>query len=161
MRRLVQILATCVALLWAAALTSVLSAAERNSTAAGGYLIHHSVFNSGFLKPEIAAAHGLIRGANRALVNVAVTRVRGDGEGGGEGGGGRYGLPVAVAGEARNLMQQVTRLDFIEIREAGATYYLAPFKFADREILHFHLQVRLPEESRARSVRFTRTLYRD
>lgn len=119
----------------------------------GDYLIHFSTFNSSFLTPEVASAYGLVRGADRAIVNIAVTRVQPE--------DGIYGLPVKVTGVARNLMQQQTQLQFIEIQEQNAIYYIAPFEFDDEEVLHFDIDVILPEQNRPTSVNFSKKLYED
>ncbi len=127
--------------------------ADNSQTVVGDYIVHHSIFNSSFLTPEVASVYGLTRGRDRAIANVALTRV--------ENGVHSLGLPTRVSGEVRNLMQQSMPLEFIEIIEGDAAYYLAPFRFSDRETLHFHLQVRIPGLTDAQDIKLTRTLYRD
>lgn len=122
-------------------------------TEVGEYSIHHTVFNSSFLSPEIANIYDLTRGKDKAIVNVAVTKTAA--------GGNSLGLPVQVAGLARNLMQQQTSLTFITIKEQGATYYIAPFEFDDQEIMHFDLEVSIPGEKYPKEIRFTKKLYHD
>jgi len=119
----------------------------------GDYLIHFSTFNSSFLTPEVASAYGLVRGADRAIVNIAVTKEQQEDD--------IYGLPAQVSGVARNLMQQQTQLPFIEIQEQNAIYYIAPFEFDDEEVLHFDIDVVLPGQTRPTSVRFSKKLYED
>ena len=123
------------------------------STKAGDYIIHHSVFNSSFLAAEIAAVYGLTRGADKAIINVAVTRADAGGEG--------RGLPADISGEARNLMQQQTKLIFTEIKEQDATYYIAPFEFDDEEILHFYISANIPGLIYPKEISFTKKLYHD
>ena len=38
----------------------------------GRYEVFYTTFNSSFITPEVAKAYGFVRGANRALINVAV-----------------------------------------------------------------------------------------
>lgn len=119
----------------------------------GNHLIHFSTFNSSFLTPEVASAYGLVRGADRAIVNIAVTKVQPE--------DGIYGLPAQVSGVTRNLMQQQTLLRFVEIEEQNAIYYIAPFEFDNEEVLHFDIDVVLPGQTRPTSVSFSKKLYED
>lgn len=125
-------------------------------TMAGEYKIHHTVFNSSFLEPEIAAIYGITRGKDKAVINVAVTKIAGS-----DGPSNSLGLPVQVSGVARNLMQQSTQLAFQQVQEQNATYYIADFEFDDQEIMHFYLDVTLPEESGPKEIEFTKKLYQD
>jgi len=128
---------------------------ENYSTVVGDYEIHHVVFNSSFLTPDIARIYGFTRGKDKALVNVAVTHI-------GDGGNSR-GIEIEVKGEARNLLQQQTHLDFQPIKEKEAIYYLAPFNFDDEEIMHFFLEVLIPSQNGNRPIskriRFTKKMY--
>lgn len=118
----------------------------------GNYTLHYNVFNSSNIPPQVAEAYKLVRGKDRALVNVSVTKT--------EGGKTSLGLPVVVVGVTRNLMQQQQNLKFIEISEGEATYYLAPFVFNNEEVLHFDIQAVIGAE-RPLKVSFNRTLYTD
>lgn len=122
-------------------------------TRAGDYLIYHTVFNSSFISPEIAEIYQLTRGSDKAIANVAVTEA--------DAGGMSRGLPAQITGVARNLMQQEISLEFIEVKEQDAVYYIAPFEFDDQEIMHFYIDVVLPGESRARKIEITKKLYHD
>lgn len=128
-------------------------AQSATSTLVEGYEVHHTVFNSRFLSPEIATIYDIVRGKDKAVANIAVT------ENGA--GAGSLGLPVIVKGVAKNLMQQPTKLNFQEIQEGDATYYIADFEFDDKEILHFYIDVRLPGQAVANKIEFTKKLYHD
>lgn len=119
----------------------------------GDYNLLYSVFNSSFIDPQIASLHGITRGDNIALVNISVTRVAAGEE--------SLGLPAEISGRVQNLIQQSRELDFIEIREGPATYYIASFRIDDGDPQHFYIDVapqgiRVPFE-----LQFTRTLYVD
>ena len=131
---------------WAQAVSST-------STETGDYVIHHTVFNSSFLSPEIATIYGLTRGKDKAVVNVAVTRS--------DAGGNSRGLAAQVTGIARNLMQQSTKLTFSTVEEQDATYYIAPFEFDDQEIMHFYIDIHIPGEKYPKEIEFTKKLYHD
>jgi hypothetical protein len=119
----------------------------------GNYTVHYNVFNSTSIPPQVAETYKLVRGKDRALVNISLTKT--------DKGSTSLGLPAVVVGVTRNLMQQQQNLKFIEIKEGEATYYLAPFVFNNEELLHFEVQVIGEAENRPLKVSFSRTLYTD
>ena len=119
----------------------------------GDYSVHYSVFNSSFLPQSAASGYGFVRAKDRAIINIAVTE---------KGAGGlSRGLPIALKAQVSNLIQQTTELEFVEVAEKDATYYLAEFKFSDGDILNFRVHVLLPGERYSDTVEFTKTLYHD
>ncbi|WP_111642106.1 DUF4426 domain-containing protein [Marinimicrobium alkaliphilum] len=123
-----------------------------NSQRFGDYQVHYTVFNSTFIPLEAAQAYGFTRARDRALVNISVTQRTDDGE--------SLGLPAQISGTATNLAQQQFRLRFEEIDEGTATYYLAPLRHTDQEVMHFDIEITPEGESDAIQFRFTRTLHR-
>jgi hypothetical protein len=125
--------------------------AQIGSEQFGEYTVHYSVFNSTFIKPDIAETYGLVRARNRALINVSVTKT--------ENGATTLGLPAVVRGRAANLLQQQQELDFVEFSEGGATYYIATLRHSHEETFHITVQVQPEPGARQFEVRFPRTLY--
>lgn len=119
----------------------------------GEYRVYYSVFNSTFLTPEVAAAYGFTRAKDQALINISLIRHSSSGS--------SLGLSAQVSGSARNLIGQSTNLNFKEIQEGEATYYLAAFTFADQDPLNFDISVQQDNSSATYEVQFTRTLYAD
>jgi len=117
----------------------------------GDYTVHYNVFNSTDIPAKVAEAYKLVRGKDRALVNISLTKT--------ENGSASLGLPATVSGVSKNLMQQKQALKFIEIKEDGATYYLAPFVFNNEELLHFDIQVSADANAKPMTFTFNRTLY--
>ncbi len=99
----------------------------------GDYQVHYIVFNSTDLDPDIARTYGVERSGRRAFINVSLLRTA----------AGRLpaGVPARVSGTATNLIQQQRELDFREIREQGAIYYVATLAITNEEIYRFALQV--------------------
>ena len=97
----------------------------------GGYTIHYQVFHSTFLTPEVAAAYQVTRARNRSLVMVSVRR-----------GAGADGIPqrALVSGTQSDLIH-TNKLQFRELEERGAIYYLAEFHHGREETHRFNLQV--------------------
>lgn len=117
----------------------------------GSYTVHFSVFNSTFISPEVAQIYGLTRSKNQVLVNISLTQTL-DGKT-------TLGLPVNISGTATNLIQQQRVLNFQTINEGEATYYLAPLRHTNEEVVNFVVQVQAEGESTPFTVRFTRTLH--
>lgn len=117
----------------------------------GDYTVHYNVFNSTSIPAKVAETYKLVRGKDRALVNISLTKT--------ESGSTSLGLPAVVSGASKNLMQQKQALKFIEINEGDATYYLAPFVFNNEEVLHFDIQVSTDANAKPMKFTFNRTLY--
>lgn len=122
---------------------------EKVFTNFGDYRVQHTVFNSSFIKPDIASIYNLTRGKDHALVNIAVLKNNGS----------SGGIPARVTGSVANLMQQSRTLKFQEIKEQDATYYLADLRFENEEVLHFNITVNV--DGRDLVVKFVKKLYVD
>jgi len=123
------------------------------SQKAGAYTVHFNVFNSTDIPASVAEQFKLVRGKDRALVNISLVKT--------ENGNTSLGLPAIVSGTTRNLMQQKQDLQFIEVKEGDVTYYLAPFVFNNEDLLYFDIKVKANESSSPILVQFNRTLYKD
>ncbi len=134
----------------ALALTSINSYAE-NSKEFGDYVIHYNAFRSDTISPEVAKQYGLARASNRVLINIAVLKKVLN----------TTGKPTAskVTGHASNLTGQLKQLEFKEITEGNAIYYLAETKISDGEFLKFDIKI-IPEgETRAARLRFDKRFF--
>ncbi len=100
----------------------------RTEKSYGDLDVHYSAFNSGFLQPDVAAATGMVRSKTQGVVNVAVLKAG-------------TASNAKVSGSVKNLLGQSTALNFKEVKEGQAIYYLAQFPFEQRETLRFTLSV--------------------
>ena len=112
----------------------------------GDWRIHYLAFNASVLPPEIAERHGLVRGRDKGLVNVTAIGPQG------------RGAKATIRGRFRNLLDQGTKLDFREIDDNGAVYYLAAFDFENAETLRFEITVDLTGHG-PETLRFQQALY--
>jgi hypothetical protein len=114
----------------------------------GSFEAHYSVVPTMFLKPDVAARYGITRGRDRALVNVAVLD--------------RDDAPVraAVSGRIRNLLEQDQPLEFREVTEGEAVYYLAEIRHGDRDVLRFAIDIETPDQT-DHLVEFQQRMYWD
>ena len=129
------------------------SAADQPFQKFGDYKVYFSVLNSSFISEDIASIYKLTRGADRAIINIAVVKKTGDTD--------SFGLPAKLTGSIANLMQQQKTLDFTEIKETNATYYLASFRFSNEEMLRFKVSVDAGQTGRPFEIEFTKKLYVD
>jgi uncharacterized membrane protein len=117
----------------------------------GEYTVHYNVFNSKSIPAEVAKVYQLTRSKDLALVNISLTKT--------EHGVTSLGLPAKISVKAINLMQQVKELEFKEIKEPQATYYLAPLRYTNEEDIRFEVSVLPESESKPLTVSFTRRLF--
>ena len=114
----------------------------------GVYDVHYVVLPTTFLKAEIAAKYDLARSENRALVNVSVLDAD------------DQPVPARVTGRSANLLGQGQVLEFTEVREGPAVYYLALLRHGDEDIHRIALDVTLPN-GRLAEIRFQQKMYQD
>ncbi|SEA21794.1 DUF4426 domain-containing protein [Microbulbifer marinus] len=150
MKRILAAAAAVALLFWAVSAAAQEAKVIKSHQDFGDYRVIYSVFNSEFIKPEIAQNYQLVRAKDRAFVNVSVVEKE----------GGKRGLSSEMSGTATNLIQQSRPLKFMEIREGDAVYYLAPLRFEDEETLTFNVEVKLPN-GRTETISFRRKLERD
>ena len=117
----------------------------------GAYTVHYNVFNSKSIPAEVASLYKLTRSKDIALVNISLTKT--------ENGVATLGLPAKVSVKAVNLMQQVKTLEFMEIKEPEATYYIAKFRHTNEEDIRFEVSVVPKGETKPLMVSFTRRLF--
>jgi hypothetical protein len=116
------------------------------------YEVYYSVFNSTFVTPDVAKAYQLTRGKDIAMVNVSVRKNTDSGK--------NIEKRAVVSGTKSDLIH-VIALDFIEIEEKGAIYYLASFKFNHKEALNFNIEVQPDRNKAPINIKFRKALYQE
>lgn len=117
----------------------------------GPYELHYSVVNTTFLAPEVAANYGIVRGKKRAILTLAVREHLGDSS---------VTRVTQLQGRTWDLIQNQT-LDFLEIREGEAVYYIADFKFINEEWRFFEVDFRPEGADQTYTFEFKHQLYVD
>ena len=94
----------------------------------GDVTVHYNTFNSTFLTPDIAKAAELTRSKNQGVINVSVLK---------------DGKPqmAQVSGTVKDLTSQSVNLNFRQITEQGAIYYIAQFPVDQQETRTFDIKV--------------------
>jgi hypothetical protein len=131
-------------------LLSPVAAAE--SETFGDFEVHYSVVNSTFIDPANASRYQIVRGKNRAFINLAVRKRLPDGS--------DTAVSVRLEGRTWDLFQNQF-FEFREIRDGPAIYYIADFEFTDGELRFFNITL-LPEGAeRSRQLKFQHKVYVD
>ena len=143
--------------IWTAALSAVLlvqqvNAQEDGSLRSGQYELFYSAFNSSFLQPETAVAINVKRAKNIALINLSVREHLADGST-------KEVRAAAVKATAFNLVHKNT-LEFQEVVEPGAIYYLAKFKINnDNEMIVINASITPEGSDKAIELEFRQQFY--
>ena len=118
----------------------------------GAFEVHYSVVNTTFLSPEVRAQYGIVRGKDRAILNLAVREHLADGS--------TVARPATLEGRTWDLFQNQF-FEFKEIREGQAIYYIGGFEFSNAELRFFDITL-LPEGAeRSYQMRFQHKVYVD
>jgi len=125
-------------------LTATHAAAEQLQSF-GNWDIHYVVVPSTFLRPEIALQYSVVRAKNRSLVNISVLDKAGKATRG------------KIRGTTVNLLGQLQALEFREVAEASAIYYLAEIEHDNEEVLRFRITATI--DGRELLVEFQQKLY--
>ncbi|WP_096085638.1 DUF4426 domain-containing protein [Agaribacterium haliotis] len=115
------------------------------------YSVHYSVFNSTFIPADVAKIYGIKRSAYESLINVSIYNNNKP----------MQSIAADINGRVRNLLQQSKKLDFIEIKEKNAVYYIAPVRINGEEVVHFELKVTPDGSNETLNVNFNKKLYSD
>jgi len=123
-----------------------------NAKSFGNYVIHYNAFRSDTLTPEIAKAYSLTRRNNRMVVNITVQQKDGD-----------VTKPVKakISGFASNLTGQTKELEFKEIHDGEAIYYLAQSQVSNRETLKFDITATPAGETLVAKLNFKQQFFTD
>jgi len=114
----------------------------------GDWEVHYILVPTTFLKPAIAEQYGIVRGRDRAYLNISVLD------------GALEPSLVGIEGTMTNLLGQQQHLEFREVREGSAVYYLTAIKYTDREVLRFNILVTPPGDS-TKTLKFQQKMYWD
>lgn len=102
----------------------------------GDYVVHYNALTTDMIPPMVARENNITRSKNRAMLNIVVLeKVLG-----------ATGKPVQarVTGKSTTLTGKINTLDFREVRETNAVYYLAEFAVDHEQRLSFNITA-IPE----------------
>lgn len=114
----------------------------------GPFEAHYVVVQSTFFNEEVAAKYEIVRGRDRALMNLSFLDAS------------QTPVAVSLTGVSKNLLSQEVDLEFREVREGPAIYYLAEVRHTDRETLRFRIEVTTPD-GEVRELSFQQQMFWD
>lgn len=133
-------------LLWLLITCLPLGAAAEQKMVFGDYEVHYIILPTTDLNASVANKYNLPRAKDRGLVNVSVLD--------------KAAKPVRVDidGRSENLLGQRQKLEFSEVVEGEAIYYLAILRHADEEFHRVAIDISLPDGELA-ELRFQQQMF--
>lgn len=118
----------------------------------GDYEVHYIGLTSSFLTPEVAAAYGIDRSRSLGFLSISVLQNQP---------GQELAVPVraTLTGTIRNLIGQTRTLEFREIKETNAVYYISTFRFDDEDMYTVQLKATPEGQARTFDVKFSQRFY--
>lgn len=119
----------------------------------GNYEVHYIGLNSSFLPEDVAEAYDIPRSRSLAYLSISVLKTdEGD-----------LPLPVTakLTGKIKNLIGQNREIEFREIKETNAVYYVSTFRFDKNEIYRISLQATPEGQKRTFDVNFSQQFYQE
>ncbi len=114
------------------------------------YDVHYSIVNTTFLKPDVAQAYGIVRGDDRFILNISVRERESDDR--------DVARKVEISGSVFDLIHRKP-LDFQEVVEGEAIYYIAQFDGNNKETLDFTLSLKPETTKRKYKFQFNKQVY--
>ncbi|WP_085299342.1 DUF4426 domain-containing protein [Cognaticolwellia mytili] len=112
--------------------------------------VHYIALSSTFLTPEIAKAYGLERSRYKGLINISILDNTQKGN---------PAKTVFINGKARNDVGQIKSLDFTEVKEGDAVYYLAQVSYSNEETIYFDINI--SDKGNQHNLKFSQKFYVD
>lgn len=128
-----------------------LTAMAESMAKVGPWDVHYMAFRSTFVKPEIARKYDLERSRYKAIVNISAL-ASDDPQ--------KAAQRVELSGYATNPIGSRQQLEFSEVIEGDAIYYLAQINYTNLEIIRFTLTIKAEGEP-ARELKFQQQFYAD
>ena len=116
----------------------------------GAWEVHYNTFNSTFLQPDIARQYNLERSDTLATLNIAVLAAEVEG---------KPAQRVNIEGYAMNPLSMQQPLEFQEVVEGDAVYYLAQTRFTNLETLRFFITI--SKDGETQELRFSDEFWRN
>lgn len=112
-----------------------------------GYMIYYSTFRSTLIPAEVAEAHGIVRSDGRIVTNITIRKDDSP-------------IRARVEGTVTNLLNQLFSLEFEEVSEQEAIYYLASQIVDETDTLRYRIEIQPEDSEESYTLQFTREYYR-
>ena len=111
--------------------------------------VHYIALTSTFLQPDIAQRYAIKRSKYNAIINISVL----------DKDAGNKAVSAEIRGTGQNLLGQSHDLNFIEIKEGKAVYYIADYPFSNEEIVNFSITIKAQDKTN--TLKFQHKFYVD
>ena len=114
----------------------------------GPWDVHYIAMPSTLLEPDIAKAYDLERSQYQGLINISVLKTSD-----------QSAQQVSISGMAKNLLGQQHTLEFKQVTEGKAVYYLAQLPYRNEQ--RMTITVQISQGSQQQQLQFDHTFYVD
>ncbi|MDP5148592.1 DUF4426 domain-containing protein [Rheinheimera baltica] len=114
----------------------------------GNWDVHYIAFPAPLLTPEIAQQYKLQRSKYNGVINISVLDTES-----------KQAQQVTISGIAKDLQGRQRTLEFTEVTEGSAVYYLAQLPFRDEQ--RFTFTISISNSSETQQLMFDQTFYVD
>jgi len=131
-------------------LVNISTVSAQNMKKLNDWNVHYIALDSTFITPKIAKAYQITRSRYNALVNISVLDNT------------KSGNPaknVSITGTAKNNLGQFKTIEFTEVTEGDAIYYLAQISVNHEETVHFDLAI--TDGKKSQNLKFYQKFYID
>lgn len=111
--------------------------------------VHYIALPSTFLQPDIANQYAIKRSKYTGIINIAVIDKNNQ----------LNAVKSQISGSGKNLLGQTEILDFREIIEGKAIYYMAIYPFTNEEIVNFSIKIN--SQNKTNILKFQHKFYVD
>ncbi|TRX55840.1 DUF4426 domain-containing protein [Thalassomonas sp. M1454] len=94
--------------------------------------VHYIGLSTSILQPEIAKQYNIERSRYRGFVNISILDTSKEG---------KPAITAGLSGSATNLVGQRMQLEFEQIKEGSAIYYIAIVKYPNDETYNFDITI--------------------
>ena len=115
----------------------------------GPWQVHYIAFPSTFIEPKIAKAYDLQRSGYKGIVNISILKNDTN----------NTAQQATLTGTAKNLLGTKQTLNFKEVKEGDAIYYLAQVDFSNEETLRFNIEIQ--QKNQVQTLQFQQKFYVD
>jgi hypothetical protein len=111
--------------------------------------VHYIALPSTFIQPDIAKQYSIKRSSYNGLINISILDNTQD----------KKAVSAQLTGTGNNLIGQTQQLQFTEIKEGDAIYYLAEYPYTNEEIVNFEINIKT--DAASNTLKFQHKFYAD
>ncbi len=122
-------------------------AQAENAKEYADHIVYFNAFPTDSLPRQMTKQYGLKRSKNYAMINISVME---------KGTGVPVGVKSDVSGNLKNLMGQSRTLEFREIKEGKAVYYIAQVGVQSHEVVNFNIDIKPDDSQEKYEIKFSK-----